>query len=312
MKRVARYERLLRWYPPKWRARYGEEFVALLDDTYPTHHIPTRAALVMALNGSRERVRELGWAGDTLDRQERLRAGSLLVACSWSLFVVAGAIFAKFSEHWSATTPPVARTAASVGYDAVQWSGVVGVTVVFLAALLVAPSFVRFLRHGGWSTLGPTIIRTLTFVGVFAAATAALGVWAHHLTSAQRNGGLALYAVAFLAWGLTAVALIASATATMVTSVRSLSLSAIVTRIEATLAVVLTFVMAVVTAGVATWWITEARFAPSLFGVHRGVGIASVTASLPPALVVSGVLMLFGLAYAVWGSARVVRAMTLN
>jgi hypothetical protein len=47
---------VLRWYPPAWRRRYGEELMALLQDTYGDEPIPLRARLSLIQSGTRERV----------------------------------------------------------------------------------------------------------------------------------------------------------------------------------------------------------------------------------------------------------------
>ena len=141
MNRSRRFERLLRWYPARWRERYRREMVALLEDTYGSRRIPWSARVSLMKNGSLERARGVGWVGDVASPSDRLKAGSTLIVTCWSLFVVAGAIFAKFSEHWNVLTPVADRPAANVGYNAVQWSGVVGVGLVGLGALLVLPIF---------------------------------------------------------------------------------------------------------------------------------------------------------------------------
>jgi hypothetical protein len=51
MSRADRFERLIRWYPPTWRARYGVEFVALLEDTHGMGDVPWRERLAIAKSG---------------------------------------------------------------------------------------------------------------------------------------------------------------------------------------------------------------------------------------------------------------------
>jgi hypothetical protein len=97
-----RFERMIRWYPTQWRARYGDEMAALLEDTHGMSAVPLRDRISLAKSGSMERAREAGLIGDSSEPDERIRTGSLLVLCGWALFMVAGAIFAKFTEHWDA------------------------------------------------------------------------------------------------------------------------------------------------------------------------------------------------------------------
>lgn len=308
MNRSRRFDRLLRWYPPQWRDRYRREMVALLEDTFGSRRIPWRVRLSLMRNGSFERARGVGWAGDTTNSHERMKAGSTLIVCCWSLFVVAGAIFAKFSEHWGVATPVVGRHLASLGYDAVQWSGEASVGIVVVAALLVVPSFARYLRGGGWSVIRHSVVRTMSFGLFMAAATTGLAVWAHHLSSPQRNGGLAVYGAAFLLWGVGVVVLIGSSTATMVGATRFLKLPRRVTRTEAGLAMALVLSMVIDAAGVVTWWVAEARYAPSALGGHGAGAFLGMPDVLPPALLVAGMLMVFGLVVASSGVLRVSRA----
>jgi hypothetical protein len=48
---------VLRWYPLAWRRRYGEELVALLDDTYGEGPLPTRCRVSLFCSAITERVR---------------------------------------------------------------------------------------------------------------------------------------------------------------------------------------------------------------------------------------------------------------
>jgi hypothetical protein len=302
-------DRLLRWYPPKWRDRYGQELLALLEDTYASRRVPWPVRLSLMRNGALEQVREVGLVGNAISAQERMRAGSLMIVCCWSLFLVAGAIFAKFSEHWDAATPLAGRHLASAGYATVKWSGEAGVALVVAAAVLVVPSFVKFVRGGGWSVIGRSVMRTLSLGLVLGITTTGLAVWAHHLNSPQRNGGLVIYTVAFFLWGLSVVILIGSSTATIVAVTRAMALSRRVTRSGTMIAVTLTIIMVMVATGTATWWVAEARYAPAVLRGPDAGGFLGAPSVLPPALLLVGVLMVLGLAVAVAGVVRVSRAL---
>lgn len=47
------------WYPRQWRARYGDELVALLEDLYGEHPLPVRCRLSLMYSGTIERGREV-------------------------------------------------------------------------------------------------------------------------------------------------------------------------------------------------------------------------------------------------------------
>jgi hypothetical protein len=49
--------RILRWYPATWRRRYGEELVAMLEDTYGDDKLAQRVRISLVRSGIAERVR---------------------------------------------------------------------------------------------------------------------------------------------------------------------------------------------------------------------------------------------------------------
>jgi hypothetical protein len=50
---------VLRWYPATWRRRYGQELIAMLDDTYGNEKLPRRARMSLIRSGLVQRVRQL-------------------------------------------------------------------------------------------------------------------------------------------------------------------------------------------------------------------------------------------------------------
>jgi hypothetical protein len=48
--------RVLRWYPAAWRRRYGEELIAMLDDTHGDEDLPRRARLSLVWSGLVQRI----------------------------------------------------------------------------------------------------------------------------------------------------------------------------------------------------------------------------------------------------------------
>ena len=57
--------RLLRWYPPAWRDRYGEEFLVFMHDSFGAGRPPLTARLSIVVGGLRERARRSGLSGDS-------------------------------------------------------------------------------------------------------------------------------------------------------------------------------------------------------------------------------------------------------
>src|SRR5258708_10634684 len=160
---------MMRWNPPAWRARYGGEVTALLQDQYATAGgVPLRERWGLVRGGLAERARAAGLIGSG-SGPERVRAGSVLVLCGWALFVVAGAVFGKFADNWWAGTPAVDRWPASASYTTIAVLGVVGCAIVAVAGLVAVPSFVRLVRAGGRTTVRRAVRRA-----ALATATAAL------------------------------------------------------------------------------------------------------------------------------------------
>ena len=75
-------------YPRRWRERYGEELLALLEEEPFTW----RARANVLLAGLGERLRGSG-------------PPPLRVLWAWTLFVIGGMAFQKASEHWQVVVP---------------------------------------------------------------------------------------------------------------------------------------------------------------------------------------------------------------
>jgi hypothetical protein len=50
---------VLRWYPAAWRRRYGQELIAMLDDTHGNDKLPQRARMSLLRSGLVQRIRLL-------------------------------------------------------------------------------------------------------------------------------------------------------------------------------------------------------------------------------------------------------------
>ena len=157
----------LRWYPRSWRARYGDELVTLLHDEYG-ERLPTPVHLGLVTGGLRQRARQSGLTGDSTPATDGVRAGALVVLAAWTAFVIAGASFAKFSEHFDEALPHAmgAHRVPDVAFTVLQTvAGLAGVLVV-AGALVAVPTFVRFLRADGWACVRGHILRALACTAV--------------------------------------------------------------------------------------------------------------------------------------------------
>jgi hypothetical protein len=266
----------LRWYPRSWRARYGDEVIALLDDEYGGHP-PALVRLSLVTGGLRQRTRQSGLTGDSVPAADGIRAGALLVLSAWTVFVIAGASFAKFSEHFDQALPHStgAHRVPDIAFTVLQAAaGVAGVLVV-AGALLAVPAFWRFLRAGGWASLRGHFLRALTCTGITAAATVLILVSAHHLTPHQRDGGLHWYGALFLIWATLIGIALTLWTVVAIAAARRVELTAAILTAEATLAGAVTVAMVLMVAATAIWWGAMAKDAPTFLNASPGGAAAS-------------------------------------
>ena len=299
---------MIRWYPPNWRARYGDEFAALLHDTHGMNAVRLKDRIAVARAGLTERAREEGLIGDSSSPSKRIRTGSLLILFAWSFFMVAGAFFAKFSDRWDLGSLKQ-HSISNVSYGAVQWAGLIGMAILVVAALVVFPASVRFVRSGGWPEVKRPVVRAAV-VGLAALGLTVGGsIWAHHLTSHDRNGGSSAYVAFFVILVVAILAFVIFGTAAALSVARRLRLTDVTNRALGLLAVALTALMAVVFVGTITWWGAEASYDPKFLGNGLGGGLLFTSSTAPLTLIVAGVLMFLGFTLAMFGAVKVARSM---
>jgi len=302
------FKRLLRWYPPRWRARYGEEMAALLEDTYSTHaDVPPRVRVALARAGLAERAREAGLARSLRGPEEQLRAGAALVLWGWALVLVAGAMFATFSDNWLAGTPSADRALAGGAYDVVVAAGVAGSVLVLLAASMAAPAFARFVAGGGWPVVRPRVRRAVVATVAAVSLLGGLLAWAHQLTPPARNGGNPLYGAAFVVVGVATAVAVGFATAAAVSVARRVEFTPRTLHTLGVTALAVAPLMLVVLGGTVTWWVSESLHAPGVLRSGIGGGLPFDSVLVPPTLLAAALLMVLGLGLAAWGALRIAR-----
>jgi hypothetical protein len=261
----------LRWYPRPWRARYGDELTALLDDEYGSV-MPARVRLSLVSGGLRQRVRQSGLTGDAVPAADGVRAGALVVLAAWTAFVIAGASFAKFSEHFDEALPHGigAHRVPDFAFTVLRTvAGVAGILVV-AGAVLAAPAFMRFLRAGGWISLRGHFLRALTCTVVTVVVTLPLLMWSHDLPSHQPNGGIHWNGVLFLMWTALIVITLTLWTVMAVAAGRRVDLSIAVLTSEAILAAAVAVAMVTMVVATVVWWGVMAKDAPTFLNASPG------------------------------------------
>jgi len=98
---------VLRWYPPAWRRRYGEELITMLDDTHGHDELPLGVRMSLIRSGLIERIR-------SLRRHSRTYAGySIGCAVVWAVIL---------TTVWTHAGNPVRHTfAVFFGGWAIGW-----------------------------------------------------------------------------------------------------------------------------------------------------------------------------------------------
>ncbi len=272
--------RLLRLYPPSWRARYGEELEALILASRADGGGGWRGTIDVAGAGLRERLRSWGLSGDGPSEQ-RTRSALLAILSSWALIVLGGGALQRFSEHWEATTPASARALPSAAFGVLVIAGALGCALIATGILIALPGLGRLWRAGGLTTVRRPLAAAAAVTVAAAAATGCLVLWAHQLDSAQRNGGDLAYSLAFLAWAALAAATLLSWTGAAVACGRRISLSETVMRVEAGLGVAVAVAAITATTAACVWWAALATDAPwVLHGSITGSGGSALAAPM--------------------------------
>lgn len=296
-----RVDHALRWYPAAWRERYGRELIDLLVDTNAERPLTWRARLALARAGLIERGHYSGVIGRRARPEDQVRAGALRVGFAWACFVVAGAAFAKFSEHWDVVTPSAHRALPESAMTLLQLSSFASAGLCVFAAAVSFPSWWRYVRTSGLGRavrlLRPGLFAAL--VGV--ASSSAVIELAHHSTSAQRNGGRGAYAWLGLAWSALLVSCFAVLAWNVGSLVRRLEFSRRQLRILSLAARLLAALMVVIFVSFLVWWVAIAEYARTFLTT----GLSGVSnPSIPLPMLASATLMVTRLFVALWGVRR--------
>jgi hypothetical protein len=303
VKRHHDLRRLLRWYPASWRARYGDELLALVEDRLHEAPLTIRLRSSIAFAGIRERCYGSGLVGSRSTPLAQRRSGSLTVLVAWSVMVIGGASLAKTAEHYSGALPTGSRLAAHVSYDVTAVAGIAGALLVLLGVIVALPAFMRFLRASGWLQVRRTISRSVISSALLIAATIGLATWAHQLNIAQRNGADGLYSAAFVALAFVAVITIGLWTSAGVNAAMKIDFTPRELRRESYLALGVCCSSIVVAAGTTGWWIQMSRHAPWFFnGTMTGASGSPWSAGM----IATVLVMAFATVIALWGAGRVV------
>jgi hypothetical protein len=215
-------------------------------------------------------------------------------------------MFVKVADRWSTESSHAHHWVATGGFGVIAAAAVVGCLIVLLAALLVLPSFLRFLHAGGWHKVRRPIVVAVVSVIMSAVLFAFLVNRAHGMSAHGRNGGNAFYSGLFVFVGLAFFAAVGCATAAAVSVARHMDLSRLLLRTLGVMAIGLFGLMALALTSLVTWWASEAWQSPGFLAQTIGNGVPFSSSVVPPTLLVSGILMAAGLALGLFGLVRII------
>jgi hypothetical protein len=201
--------RLLRWYPRAWRERYGEELLALIQDTLDEGRPTWRLRLGVVRGGLRERVHQAVRAGT---------AAAKRTSTGWLITVVAAMILGGLPWELKASLPPARAWQKTAAFDALVGAFAVTGVVVLASGLVAAPAFIAFLREGGWQQIRRRVAWAAGATVAAGGGPAGLFLAERSMSSAQVNhswaygiGVVATTAALVVASGLWASAITATA-----------------------------------------------------------------------------------------------------
>jgi hypothetical protein len=228
-----------------------------------------------------------------------------MVLWAWAVFVIAGAIVRKTSEHWEQALPSGGHALATTAFDALIGAALLASASVLIGIAVATPSLHRLMRAGGWPGIRSRIRAAGVATLVLVAATVGLVLWAHGLDAQQRAGADTAYAVAVAGWALLVLGVLLAWTAAATKTERQLHLGGRPLRVQIRLATLVATAMAAMTAATALWWFAVAERAPAALTGSRD---AHVSAAVPQ-LIVAITLMLLATGLAGIGARRATRCL---
>jgi hypothetical protein len=238
--------RLLCWYPRAWRERYGDELLALIQDTLDEGWPRWRLRLGVISGGLRERVHQAGQAvGAAIKRPSGLDL--------WAKMLAAGTIVAILPQNLSESPPPARGWQAVAAFDALLAAVALTGAVVVASGLATLPALVRFLRAGGWPKIRRRVVWAAGATVVAGGALAGLVLAAGSRSPAQVNVSSA-YLAGFLMTGLAITAAIGLWAIAAAAMARHLTLDPRLRAVQLVLVAVTPAAVTVVLATLNLWW----------------------------------------------------------
>ena len=238
--------KLLRWYPRQWRERYGEEFLAMVEDTLDGRRPTMRLRLSVAWGGLRERGRQAA-----VDWKEAAKRHDVY-GRRWMIYVI-GFFVTTLPADFRASLPPARAWQATAALGALAaFAAFIGAAVV-AGGLAALPAMVRFLRGGGWRTIRRRVAWAAGATAVAGGMLTGLVLASRSQTFAQLNESWA-YLLGVIVTSLALMVAIGLWISAAVATARHLHLSPRVRAAQMMLGAVTSIAVSVMLAVNIIWW----------------------------------------------------------
>jgi hypothetical protein len=252
---------LLALYPEAWRARYGEEMRALLEDDPPS----PRGLLSLVHGALAAHLRPR--AGARAQDSTRMRLSLCAVFCCWIALSVAGAAFAKETEEAPFAALASRHGVLAAAHDAILAGALLGAVAIALGGLPLLWGAMRELARRRDARLAGALALPLLALGLFAALVAVLvAIAPAHLETRAQAFRLALLLPLWT--GGLACALACALAPRLV--LRRVASSRRALRRASALSVVVLAAMLLVSAGLVVYDAALARLSPALAAQSGG------------------------------------------
>ncbi len=244
---------LLRWYPRAWRERYGEELLALIQDTMEEGRPAWRLRLGVIWGGLGERGHQARRAGAAAVQRGPYRGG-------WGSLFITGVVLANLPEAL-AEPAPRARGWQTAAVDGLLATVALAGAVVLASGLVAVPALVRFWRAGGWPKIRRRVVRATGATVVAGAILAWVIVVSGSRSWDELNISWAVF-FGLLAAGVAIGVAIGLWTAAAVGTARHLTLAPRVRAAQLVLGAVTLTMVTVMFVSLTLWW---SAVQPSVF-----------------------------------------------
>lgn len=265
---------LLSLYPAAWRARYGEEFAALLEDCPMT--LSSYADIMLGALDAH--IAPQDTTGRILAMINRPRRTAIAVFSAYILYVLAGIGFQKMSEYDDFFDAARAHSLIGTGYTILYTGAVVSLLAVLAGGLPLAVTALRFAwTNRRWDIpllLSVPVFAFAVLIGYIELLLHVIGPATHTNSIHDRLGFVLPFSLA----GVLVLLAIASTVAVSLAVARS-EIDPRLLRFTYLPAIVATLAMALTLVGLVMWGVGVHAYAPALWNGNDGIAATSTIGS---------------------------------